>query len=82
MSDRPSHPSHTPDPSDPLAELQARFGPAGWEIQANPGGVAIWLGIKKNGSATRIIAAYGPGELYAKLQAADQKDADEGRPLT
>jgi hypothetical protein len=65
-----------------LAELRARFGPTGWEIQPNPGGVAVWLAIKKNGSSTRVIAAYGPGELYAKLQAADQKDLDEGRPLT
>jgi hypothetical protein len=66
----------------PLAELEARFGAAGWEIQANPGGVTIWIAVKKNGSQTRVIAAHGPGELYAKLESAEQRDRDEGRPLT
>jgi hypothetical protein len=71
--------AHTDD--RPLAELETRFGPSGWEIQPRPGGVAIWIAIKKNGTATRVIAAHHAGELYAKLQAAEQKDMDEGRPL-
>jgi hypothetical protein len=60
-------------PVSPLEELEARFGPSGSEISANPGGVAVWLAVKKNGSQTRVIAACGQGELYAKLERADQK---------
>jgi hypothetical protein len=61
QNDPPTDPA-TPDDAA-LAELRARFGPSGWEIQPNPADVAVWIAVKKNGSATRIIAAYGPGEL-------------------
>lgn len=63
-------------PADPAAELEARFGPSGWAITANPGGVAVWIAVRKNGTATRIIAACGPGELYAKLQAVEEARGD------
>jgi hypothetical protein len=73
VQDHPPSPDITQPPADSLAELEARFGPAGWEISANPGGVAIWIGVKKNGPRTHIIAAYGPGELYAKLERAESE---------